>query len=127
MDKLAVVYSGMNLGVLALWLLIATLAGFIARKIVRGRPVLGLWGDIGFALLGTAVLTSLRQALLAQRRRHSRVLKGLGFASAMGIVSIGIHSFADFNLHVTVNSLWFIVLLAFAWVAAFVGEGRERS
>jgi len=85
------------------------------------------FGFIGFALLGTAVLTSLRQALLAQRRRHSRVLKGLGFASAMGIVSIGIHSFADFNLHVTVNSLWFIVLLAFAWVAAFAREGRERA
>ena len=37
MDKLAVVYSGMNLGTLALWLLIATLAGFAARKIVRRR------------------------------------------------------------------------------------------
>ena len=85
------------------------------------------FGFIGFALLGTAVLTSLRQALLAQRRGRSRVLQGLGFASAMGIISILIHSFADFNLHITANSLWFIVLLAFAWVAAFAREGRERA
>ncbi|MEY2759155.1 MAG: hypothetical protein RIR33_2933 [Pseudomonadota bacterium] len=62
MDKLAVVYSGMNLGVLALWLLIATLAGFLARKIVRGKSVFGLWGDIGFALLGLFLLGTLMQA-----------------------------------------------------------------
>jgi len=31
MDKLAVEYSGTNLGVLALWLLLAPLAGFAAR------------------------------------------------------------------------------------------------
>lgn len=75
------------------------------------------FGFIGFALLTTAVLTSLWQALLAQRQRLSSVRQGLGFASAMGIISILIHSFADFNLHVPVNSLWFTVLLAFAWVA----------
>lgn len=75
------------------------------------------FGFIGFALLGTAVLTSLWQALLAQRRRGSRVQQGLGFASMMGVTSILIHSFADFNLHIPVNSLWFVVLLAFAWVA----------
>ena len=76
------------------------------------------FGFIGFALLGTAVLTSLWQALLAQRRRGSRVRQGLGFASMMGITSILIHSFADFNLHIPANSLWFVVLLAFAWVAS---------
>jgi len=62
MDKLAVEYSGMNLGILALWLLIATLAGFLARKIVRGKPVMGLWGDIGFALLGIFLIGTLLKA-----------------------------------------------------------------
>lgn len=76
------------------------------------------FGFIGFALLGSAVLTSLWRSLLAQRRRGSRVRKGLGFASMMGITSILIHSFSDFNLHIPANSLWFVVLLAFAWVAA---------
>jgi O-antigen ligase len=85
------------------------------------------FGFIGFALLGTAVLTSLWQALLAQRRRRSRVLQGLGFASTMGITSILIHSFADFNLHIAANSLWFILLLAFAWVAGAADEGRAQT
>lgn len=75
------------------------------------------FGFIGFALLGTAVLTSLWQALLAQRRSKSSIRQGLGFASTMGITSILVHSFADFNLHIPANSLWFIVLMAFAWVA----------
>jgi hypothetical protein len=84
------------------------------------------YGFIGFTLLGTAVLTSLRQALLAQRRRRSRVLKGLGFASMMGVGSILIHSFADFNLHIPANSLWFMVLLAFAWVAVALPEASKQ-
>jgi O-antigen ligase len=81
------------------------------------------YGFIGFALLGVAVLTSLWQALLAQRRRKSRIQQGLGFASTMGITSILIHSIADFNLHIPVNALWFVTLLAFAWVAAWRDEG----
>lgn len=75
------------------------------------------FGFIGFALLATAVATSLWQALLAQRRSTSSIRQGLGFASTMGITSILIHSFTDFNLHIPANSLWFIVLMAFAWVA----------
>jgi O-antigen ligase len=80
------------------------------------------FGFIGFALLATAVLTSLWQSLVAQRQSRSGVRQGLGFASTMGISSILIHSFADFNLHIPANSLWFIVLLAFAWVASFSTE-----
>ena len=85
------------------------------------------FGFIGFALLGTAVLTSLKQALLAQRRRRSRLRQGLGFASMMGITSLLIHSFTDFNLHIPANSLWFVVLLAFAWVAEAQAEPRARA
>ncbi len=85
------------------------------------------FGFIGFALLGTAVLTSLWQSLLAQRRRGSRVRQGLGFASMMGITSILIHSFADFNLHIPANSLWFVVLLAFAWVAVSEDDARDPA
>ena len=85
------------------------------------------FGFIGFALLGSAVLTSLWQSLLAQRRGRSRVRQGLGFASMMGISSILIHSFTDFNLHIPVNSLWFVVLLAFAWVAGTKSTSQKLN
>lgn len=77
------------------------------------------FGFIGFALLGMAVVTSLWQSLWAQRRPGSGLRQGLGFACLMGITSLLIHSFADFNLHIPVNSLWFTLLLALSWVASF--------
>ncbi len=62
MDKLAIEYSGMNLGVLALWLLIATLVGFAARKAVRGKAIFGLWGDAAFGILGVFLIGTLLKA-----------------------------------------------------------------
>ncbi|MEM1153346.1 MAG: O-antigen ligase family protein [Pseudomonadota bacterium] len=85
------------------------------------------FGFIGFVLLGTAVVSSLWQALQAQRLNRSRVMQGLGFASMMGITSILIHSFADFNLHIPANSLWFVVVLALAWVAKCTKSGRADT
>ena len=52
----------MNLGVLALWLLIATLVGFAARKAVRGKSVFGLWGDAAFGILGVFLIGTLLKA-----------------------------------------------------------------
>jgi O-antigen ligase len=85
------------------------------------------FGFIGFALLSTVVLTSLWQSLLSQRPRNSRVRQGLGFASLMGVTCILIHSFTDFNLHIPVNSLWFVVLLAFAWIATSDDDARASQ
>lgn len=77
------------------------------------------FGFIGFALLGLAVVSSLWQALQAQRTRRSSLHQGLALGCLMGIVSLLIHSFADFNLHIPANSLWFILLLALTWVSKF--------
>lgn len=59
MEKLAVVYAGVNLGSMAIWLLIATVAGFGARNVVRGKKILGLWGDAAFGLLGVFLIGTL--------------------------------------------------------------------
>ncbi|MFZ4685298.1 MAG: hypothetical protein ACOYMK_06770 [Hyphomonadaceae bacterium] len=72
MDKLAIVYSCVNRVVLALWLLLATLAGFAARKIVRGRPIFGLRGDIGFALPGVFRVGTLLKSFADRGDRKSR-------------------------------------------------------
>jgi uncharacterized membrane protein YeaQ/YmgE (transglycosylase-associated protein family) len=61
-DKLALEYSGMNLGVMALWILILTLVGFAARRVVRGKPVIGLMGDAIFALIGVFLVGTLLKA-----------------------------------------------------------------
>ena len=56
MEKLAIIYAGVNLGSMAIWLLIATVAGFGARNIVRGKKILGLWGDAAVGLLGVFLI-----------------------------------------------------------------------
>jgi uncharacterized membrane protein YeaQ/YmgE (transglycosylase-associated protein family) len=63
MDAIRIEYASMNLGVIAAWLLVATLAGYLARIIVRGRPVFGLWGDAAFGLLGVFVMGTLLRAI----------------------------------------------------------------
>lgn len=59
MEKLAAVYAGTDLGHMAIWLLIATAAGFIARKVVKGKSVLGFWGDAAFGFLGVFLIGTL--------------------------------------------------------------------
>lgn len=45
-------YAGMNAGVLAYWILICTFAGFLARQILRGPKLFGLWGDLVIGVIG---------------------------------------------------------------------------
>ncbi len=63
MDGLSVDYAGMHAGVIAAWLLIATTAGFLARRLTRGRALLGLWGDAAIGLVGIYLVGTLFRAL----------------------------------------------------------------
>lgn len=74
-------------------------------------------GILGLTLLGVIVVWSLAVALLAQYRRRDPLMRGLSFASIMGVTAILIHSSVDFNLQIPANALLFMVLLAFAWIA----------
>lgn len=74
-------------------------------------------GVVGFAMLGSMVLMSLGAALLAMKRRSAPLLRGMGFASVMGIVALLIHSTVDFNLQIPANSATFMVILALGWIA----------
>jgi hypothetical protein len=38
----------------------------------------------------------------------------------MGILSIMIHSSVDFNLQIPANTMYFMVLLALAWIALYL-------
>ena len=70
-------------------------------------------------LLGLAVLISLWLAIRTQLRRRDRLLQGMAFASAMGIVALLIRSATDFNLQIPANAAFFMVLLALAWVCRY--------
>jgi putative inorganic carbon (HCO3(-)) transporter len=40
------------------------------------------------------------------KQRHTAILKGMGFAAMMGIMSIMIHSSTDFNLQIPANACY---------------------
>lgn len=74
-------------------------------------------GVLGFGLLGLLVALSLGAALMAQWRRRDPLMRGMSFACVMGVTSILIHSWVDFNLQIPSNAAYFMVLLALGWIA----------
>ena len=77
-------------------------------------------GLIGGAVLFAIVVWSLVVALIAQFQRRDPLMRGLSFASIMGVTSILIHSSVDFNLQIPANAMLFMVLLAFAWISSYL-------
>ncbi len=63
MDGIWVDYAGMNAGEIAIWLLISTAVGVLARMIVRGRVILGLWGDAAIGLIAIFAVGTVMRAL----------------------------------------------------------------
>ncbi|MEC4747783.1 O-antigen ligase family protein [Methylomicrobium sp. Wu6] len=81
---------------------------------------LQLWvelGVIGCIPLAGLVMFGLLNGWSLLRRSESRLLRGVGFASIMGTVSLLIHSTVDFNLQIPANILLFVALLALPQVA----------
>lgn len=83
-------------------------------------------GLVGLGLLGAMVLTSLGAALLALRRRNDPLMRGMAFASVMGIIALLIHSSVDFNLQIPANAATFMVILALGWIALSL-DRQERT
>ncbi|MFA5548331.1 MAG: O-antigen ligase family protein [Porticoccaceae bacterium] len=75
------------------------------------------FGLLGSLPLGLFVLAALYQALRALWRRESYYRSGLGFAAAMGILALMIHSLTDFNHQIPANAATFVVLCAIAVLA----------
>lgn len=77
--------------------------------------------------LGSAVLFSLWTAIQAMRKRRSDLHKGMGFASTMGLIAIGIHSTVDFNLQIPANAYMFVFLMALAFVARWGSSEQPQQ
>lgn len=82
-------------------------------------------GLVGLGLLGLMVVYSLGAALRAQWLRRDPLMRGMSFASIMGVTSILIHSWVDFNLQVPANAALFMVLLALGWISLYLNPVRE--
>lgn len=74
-------------------------------------------GVIGLGILGLIVTMTFAAALMAQWRRRDPLMRGISFACLMGVTSLLIHSWVDFNLQIPANAMYFMVLLAFGWIA----------
>ncbi|NOU01312.1 MAG: O-antigen ligase family protein [Gallionella sp.] len=74
-------------------------------------------GLVGLGLLGLAVAMSFVVALVALKRRRDPLMRGMAFASMMGMIALMIHSTVDFNLQIPANAATFMVILALAWIA----------
>ncbi len=77
-------------------------------------------GLLGLGLLGMVVALSLVAALRAQWVRHDPLMRGMSFACIMGVTSLLIHSWVDFNLQIPANAVYFMVLLAMGWISLFM-------
>ncbi|MBL0141371.1 MAG: O-antigen ligase family protein [Betaproteobacteria bacterium] len=77
-------------------------------------------GLVGLGLLGGVVLLTLVVALRAQWIRRDPLMRGMSFACIMGVTSLLIHSWVDFNLQIPANAAYFMVLLAFGWISLFL-------
>ena len=77
-------------------------------------------GLVGLGLLGLVVAVSLAVALRAQWIRRDPLMRGMSFACVMGVTSLLIHSWVDFNLQIPANAVYFMVLLAFGWISLYL-------
>jgi O-antigen ligase len=91
------------------------------------------FGAIAFLFLAVSVALSFYWAVQAMRVRRRPINQGLGFASAMGIIAIMIHSTVDFNLQIPANAFMFMFILAIGCIARWSdlpskeGSKKRRS
>ena len=84
-------------------------------------------GITGLALMGLFVALALGAALVAQARRRDPLMRGISFACVMGVTSILIHSWVDFNLQIPANASLFMVLLALGWISLYHDRRNTAS
>jgi O-antigen ligase len=84
-------------------------------------------GVPGLVLMGLFVAMSLAAALKAQWKRRDPLMRGISFACVMGVTSILIHSWVDFNLQIPANACLFMVLLGLGWISLHHGRRSNTN
>ena len=78
-------------------------------------------------LLGILVLWSLWHSQYALRHRRRSLMKGIAFASMMGIIGQLIHMSVDFTLQPPANAIYFIILLCLAWLSRYAKFKPDKT
>ena len=85
------------------------------------------YGAIGTVLLAAFVGWALYFAMAALWQTKSLFRNGLGLGISMGIASLMIHSFSDFNLQIPANAATFITLCAIAVLTQHHSKRKPRT
>ena len=84
-------------------------------------------GVVGLGILGALVLWTLIVAGTAQYQRRDPLMRGMAFASIMGVLALMVHSSVDFNLQIPANAMMFVVMLALGWIARHCERRKGKS
>jgi putative inorganic carbon (HCO3(-)) transporter len=80
-------------------------------------------GVVGVLLLGLMVSMSFLAALRAQYVRVDPLMRGISFASMMGITALLIHATVEFSLQIPAIALTAMLFLALGWISLYRGHG----
>lgn len=89
--------------------------------------LLGEYGVIGASFFGLIAAFTLWTAIQLQRQRQTPLLRGIGFATMMGLISLLIHSATDFNLYIPSNAALLTVLCAMTFAATHLDRQAVRK
>lgn len=84
------------------------------------------FGLPGLVCLAAFMVMALYHALRALWRVESPYRSGIGFAAAMGVLALLIHSATDFNLQIPANAATYVVIAALGLLARY-HQRRERK
>jgi O-antigen ligase len=84
------------------------------------------YGALGLFPLAALVIIAFTRALAALSSEESNYRAGVGFCSFMGMLSLMIHSLADFNLQIPSNAMTFVILLAMGCGSQYLAVARKR-
>ncbi|RLA11945.1 MAG: O-antigen ligase family protein, partial [Gammaproteobacteria bacterium] len=74
-------------------------------------------GLVGVALLGLLIIATIWIVFSVLLKRRDPWCRAFAFSALMSICAISLHATVDYNLQIPANSIYFMVVLALAWVA----------
>ncbi|MCB1647563.1 MAG: O-antigen ligase family protein [Pseudomonadales bacterium] len=83
-------------------------------------------GILGTLPLAALVIYSFISAIRLQMSRRSRLMRAMGFSSAMAIIAIMLHSLTDFNLQLFATAATFMVILALPFCCMNIEPKRRH-